>query len=205
MFYVYQYLYPQTRVPFYIGKGHGERSQFHLHASNNEVHRNKLLQNTIKKVQRDGCDPLIEILQEFEDENKAYDEEERLIKLYGRKRYEGGPLCNLTLGGRGPLGFRHSEEAKQKMRKPKSEKAKQRMSAAKLGKQQPGISASMTGGPGRHIKSWLLRDPLGITHSISSLKTFCREHGLNYNSLGSTLTTRAPISRGSSAGWQLIA
>lgn len=204
MFYVYQYLHPQTRVPFYIGKGHGDRSQFHLHASNNEVHRNKLLQNTIKKVQRDGSDPLIEILQEFEDEDKAYDEEERLIKLYGRRRYEGGSLCNLTLGGRGPLGLRHTEEAKQKMRKPKSDEARRRMSESKRGKRQPGISASLTGGPGRNIKTWLLRDPQGVVHSIVSLSAFCRERGLNYNSLGSTLTSGAPISRGSSAGWQLI-
>jgi hypothetical protein len=204
MFYVYQYLYPETRVPFYIGKGQGDRSQYHLHAANTGVHENKLLENTIKKVQRGGCDPLIEVLQEFNDENEAYDEEERLIKLYGRKRYEGGPLCNLTLGGRGPLGYQHTEETKQKMRKPKSEEAKRRMSEAKRGKPQPGISASMTGGPGRHIKSWLLRDPQGIVHSVVSLKTFCREHGLNYNSLGSTLTSGAPISRGSSAGWQLM-
>jgi hypothetical protein len=110
-FYVYQYSDPNTGIPFYIGKGTGRRSEFHLWAAKAGKHKNKLLANVIKKI---GT-PVIEILSTFENENDAYDEEERLIAKYGRRLFENGVLCNMTLGNRGPLAFKHTPESKMKM------------------------------------------------------------------------------------------
>lgn len=117
MFYVYAYFYPNTKLPFYIGKGCGDRKNSHLYAARRLAHYNKFLQSEINKIIATGQSPEIEIIQRFTDENAAYDFEKVLIKQYGRRLYEdGGSLCNILIGGRGRKGYKHSSETKQKMR-----------------------------------------------------------------------------------------
>ena len=70
-------------------------------------------------------------------EAEAFDEEKRLIALYGRKDLGMGPLCNLTDGGEGAKqspesiekraakhrGMKRSPEARERMRKAQLDKA----------------------------------------------------------------------------------
>lgn len=136
MFYTYQYCHPITIIPFYIGKGSGNRMYDHLIEAKYSSHKNKHFENSIKLLWKQGLDPVIQLLSTFEDEAAAYDEEERLIQVHGRQ-IDGGSLCNITLGGRGPLGRKHTEAAKEKMRQRQfSEETRQRMRDAQLGSKQ---------------------------------------------------------------------
>jgi hypothetical protein len=106
-FYVYG-LYAPGRVPelFYIGKGSGYRLTVHLGPT--LTGQNPYKDRVIKKYQGCYAKKLFENLSEQE----AFDLEIKLIA-------ESSGLVNLTDGGDGTSGHRHTEEAKAKMSKSK--------------------------------------------------------------------------------------
>lgn len=143
MFYVYVYIDPRNNQPFYVGKGKGRRYKQHLQNSKSDLYykeTNKLKINKIRKILKLGLEPLIEIHQ-TECEESSFRLEMDLIKKYGRIDNKTGILTNLTDGGEGQSGWKpddayrekmsecakgekngmagkkHSEEAKDKMRK----------------------------------------------------------------------------------------
>jgi hypothetical protein len=113
MYYVYLLSYPESKVPFYVGVGkvnrrsNVPREQQHIVDAKklaegkklNKANLHKL--HTINKILATGQMPLIEKLSTHETEIAAFEEEVRLIKLYGRKDLGLGPLTNLTDGGEG--------------------------------------------------------------------------------------------------------
>lgn len=109
--YVYQYIDPRTDLPFYIGKGSGRRSQKHLWEARNGTCKNKLLQNIILKV----GEPRIEIIQEFEAPQDAYDLERKLVQQFGRRINGTGILANIDEGGRGRTNYIVSDATRAKM------------------------------------------------------------------------------------------
>jgi len=94
-FYVYVYTDPTNGLPFYVGKGQGNRYKHHLNKSHN-----RYLGFKIAKIREQGYEPQVDIVFRTQDENLAYETEEFLIRSYGR-RVDGGLLCNFTLGGAG--------------------------------------------------------------------------------------------------------
>ncbi len=86
MYYTYAYL-REDRTPYYIGKGSGARA-YQNHIRNNG-------QNLLPKNKNQ-----ILILKRFELEGEAYQHEQYLIALYGRK-CDGGILVNMVHGGKG--------------------------------------------------------------------------------------------------------
>ncbi len=119
-FYTYLWL-RQDGTPYYVGKGMGRRA-FTNHA--------------VQGIYRPKDDARI-FVQFWADEQTALEMEKWYIRLFGRKDLGTGILRNRTDGGEGGdtfSGRKHSEETKQKMRKPKSAIARQRMSAAMRGK-----------------------------------------------------------------------
>jgi len=98
IFYTYAYL-REDRTPYYIGKGKGGRA----YSSSHNV-----------KVP-DGKDRII-FLKENLTEEKAFNHEEYMIAVLGRKDLGTGILRNMTNGGEGRSGSKHSEETKQKIR-----------------------------------------------------------------------------------------
>lgn len=164
MFYVYMLLDPRkNNQPFYVGKGTDDRWKDHLlETSDTSINKRKF--NTIQKIKALGFDVGVEIVQYFEDENRAYDFEEELIAQYGRKGYDPhGILTNICEDSRPPnwhqgpnasainqkicqtkleQGSSHTPESKAKIsarlkgkkKPPRSEAHRLAMSQAKKGK-----------------------------------------------------------------------
>ena len=100
-FYVYELIDPRNNQPFYIGKGSGNRAYYHL--SLNAKHLNIYKENLINKIRENNLEPIVNIIEYFENESDAYSLETELIKKYKRKGYdEGGILTNICLDNKPP-------------------------------------------------------------------------------------------------------
>lgn len=125
----YVYLYRDSRagregVPIYVGKGtqnlkYGEfaRARFHWEkrASGAGNRGSRLLQEVLRDIERAALVPVVEIVGRFAEERRAFECEEELIGRYGRRDLNLGTLCNVSDGGEGPIGFRHTDEALRKI------------------------------------------------------------------------------------------
>jgi hypothetical protein len=100
IYYVYQHRKKDTNEVFYVGKGKKNR---YLTESN----RNKYWHNVVNKH-----DFVYEILFTNLDEELALLIETELIDQYKKI---GIKLCNLTNGGEGASGLKHSQETRQKI------------------------------------------------------------------------------------------
>lgn len=101
MFCTYAHYTPEGRL-FYIGKGSEKRA--HSKAGRNSYWRNV--------VQKYGS-PDVQILANWDTEEEAFSHEILLISCF---KELGHKLCNLSNGGEGPSGLKHSEEFKERLR-----------------------------------------------------------------------------------------
>jgi hypothetical protein len=225
-FYTYTYIDPERHVPIYVGKGHGGRAFDHLRSK-----KNKRFANRLKTLSRKGLEPSIEIHPALS-EDAAFDEEKRLIKVYGRRDMGTGTLYNLTDGGEGACGHVKSPETLEKLaasvkasytpalrelRRQQftgqvfSDSARQKMSEAKLGTKRSAESKAKQGrsisGENHHAaKTWQLQSPDGELFTTKSISAFCQQHGLAYSALRNRARdkSKVPIGRGPSEGWIVI-
>lgn len=100
--------------PFYVGKGKGRRAKYHLTKSNLEKDVNKLKTNIIKKIFKENKKPIIKVVKNLYEQH-SLDLEMKMVKLIGRRDLKEGTLANMTDGGDGISGFKHSQKYKNKM------------------------------------------------------------------------------------------
>lgn len=114
MAYVYLYLDPRITPPepIYVGKGTGKRLSFHKTRA-----KNPILKEKIKHIKDAGLEPIIQIIYDNISDIDAMNLEKELILKYGRIHLGTGTLCNLTEGGEGTIGFKHSEKTKKLLSK----------------------------------------------------------------------------------------
>jgi hypothetical protein len=126
MAYVYRHIRLDKNEPFYIGIG---KLPNYKRAFEKQK-RNQFWQNIVAKT-----DYEVEILFDDISWEEAEKKEIEFISLYGKRDNGTGCLVNISNGGGGTKGFKHSEEAKKKIslasknmvRKPISEETKQKI------------------------------------------------------------------------------
>lgn len=106
MAYLYRHIRTDSNVPFYIGIGESINRAYSV------THRNKHWLSIVGKTSYEVDILFDDITYEF-----AKEKEKEFIELYKRKE-DGGTLCNITKGGDGVLGLKHTEEARKKMGEP---------------------------------------------------------------------------------------
>lgn len=161
-YYVYVYLDPQkpgdfnygmikfSFEPFYIGKGTKGRCYSGIRDKKSSRKVSKI-NSIIKK----GDFPIIIKIEEGLTNKEAQEKEKLYIKKIGRIDLGLGPLTNMTTGGDGGLGIKHSEEWKKILSKPIlqfnllgeliSEYASIKEASEKTGVVKQNISANLTG------------------------------------------------------------
>jgi hypothetical protein len=128
---VYRHIRVDKNEPFYIGIGKTEKRAYE------KIKRNQFWHNVIAKT-----DYEVEILFDDLSWENAEEKEKELIKLYGKRDNNTGCLVNITDGGGGRLGVRHTEESRKKIgeesrnrkRTPRSAETKEKLRLANLGK-----------------------------------------------------------------------
>nr|DAS83432.1 MAG TPA: GIY-YIG nuclease superfamily protein [Caudoviricetes sp.] len=130
-YYVYLYLDPTKQgnfkykgiekvfkfEPFYVGKGCGNRKNFHLYKakkSSEEIDRNKC-SGYCQELLLKGFEPIIIIFEDKLEENVAYDLEKYLIEKIGRKCHNLGSLLNYHFGGELTGHDFHSKDMKKQL------------------------------------------------------------------------------------------
>lgn len=109
-YYVYFLLDPSNfYLPFYVGKGKGERWKVHLNETvEDTINKRKYLK--IQKLRRLRFEPKVYFYACDLTESEAYKIEEEQIRRFGRKGFEeDGILTNLCLGAR-PPGFNNCQD-----------------------------------------------------------------------------------------------
>ena len=118
--------------PFYIGKGQTYRYQSHFNETLQNT-RNKFKIYKIKKIQKQHKKVIVIKVFSGLTNEEAIKKEMCLISLIGRRNLNKGPLTNLTNGGEGMVGYKHSSYSKNLIRESNkrrgvSEKTKKRIS-----------------------------------------------------------------------------
>jgi len=184
--YVYVYLDPRKPgnyvfgelvfdyEPFYIGKGVGNRMTDHLREAKKdgplEKWHNPLKINKIRKILKEGYDPLIELIYQSLSDQEAEIAEERCISLVGRLVEKTGPLANkasgnpfkgtMILRGEAHWGYGHARTLETRQ---------------KISENHQDVSGSRNS----RAKRWRLISPVGvITYCHGNLKEVCSSFGI---------------------------
>jgi hypothetical protein len=113
IFYIYEHWRPDTNVCFYVGKGHGDRAY--------RFRRNTYCNHIAQKLARAGMKVEVRIVQSGLDEASALALE---VERIAHWRSKGKTLANITAGGEGVCGLRHTDQTRAKIR---AKRAKQKI------------------------------------------------------------------------------
>ena len=161
--------------PFYIGKGTGPRYKCHLTEAMtlNGRGKNPMKVAVINKVIKETGDaPSVVFLLTELTGKVAIQQEQRIIKLIGRRNNKSGPLTNLTDGGIGMLGYKQTDEQRRNIAEALRGKPKTKEH----------ITAMIRARKFRRHR-WVVISPDGKRHTISRLEVFCNKRGLSYREM----------------------
>ena len=115
-YYVYGLIDPDTKLPFYIGKGIGNRAYDHLRLEKTDIY-NMRKRNHIEQLLKDNKHIDIIFYETDLLYEEANDEEIRLIRKFGRRHIDtNGILLNLASGGEeGDTSQFFTEESRKKI------------------------------------------------------------------------------------------
>jgi len=164
--------------------------------------RKTYLCNAIRKHGKENF--AIEVLHCCENLNITRDILEELYINKIGSHYLKGFGYNMTFGGEGTMGHKHSEETKKKMSKSHtgkkhSEDTKQKISDQKTGCGNPNfgrvfskehrekIGLAGKGSKNPRAKQYHVTTPAGETLTIADRMGFCEQHGLKYFSVTSSI------------------
>lgn len=148
-YFLYRHICNDSNVPFYIGIG-TKRKKLFTAGFRSEYKR--AFENTNRNAQwntiaKNGF--TVEILMESDDRDFIVAKEKEFIALYGRYKYDGGLLCNMTKGGKGNFGVRKTDAQKQylsqkyKGRKMSEEQKKKLSDIAKAQGRRPSMTVEV--------------------------------------------------------------
>lgn len=202
MFYVYCILDPRKPgyykydelefnfEPFYVGKASKRRLKNTLQY---KKRRNTIKNNKLKAIKKSGLQPNLIILYDNLDELSAFNLEKSSIKKIGRIIDKKGPLGNLTEGGDGTTGYKHTDLARKKISETHRGIVKSKEWIEKLIKSHKGYKTTdktkkklseINSVPKPYLRNrYLLISPDGFKYSTDYLENFCSEHGISYNSM----------------------
>ena len=112
MYYLYRHIRPDQGCPFYIGRGKMYERTAYPRRAYTEDRRNPLWKGI---VARNGGRFEVEILYWTPSREEILAKEIEFVALYGKIIDGTGTLVNLTDGGDGSLGLRHSPETRAKL------------------------------------------------------------------------------------------
>jgi hypothetical protein len=110
IFYVYEHWRPDTGVCFYVGKGGAEGIK---RAHEFRKNRNRFYLNIVAKLRQSGLSVDVRIIGDRMSETMALKFE---VERIAHWRGIGVDLANITMGGDGVSGLKHSDETKQRLR-----------------------------------------------------------------------------------------
>jgi len=110
MFYVYGLIDPISKELRYVGKTNNLKVRYRDHI--NKLYERNYKSNWIKSLISKNNKPEMVVLETHEDESECFAAEIRLIEYF---KSIGSNLTNLTSGGEGTSGSKHSQETKDKL------------------------------------------------------------------------------------------
>ena len=125
--YIYRHIRKDSNKVFYIGIGRDAEGKYKRAVS--KADRNLYWKRVTSKA-----DYIVQIVLDDLTWEEACEKEKEFISLYGRRDLGLGTLTNLTNGGEGLLGHKHSENALVKMRQPRSEEGRLNIQKSHLNK-----------------------------------------------------------------------
>jgi len=118
-YYIYRHIRLDNNETFYIGIGKLTKKGYTRAYNKNK--RNKFWKNIVKKT-----DYQVDIIYHSDSHDEICKKEIQAIKQIGRRITKEGSLVNLTAGGEGVLGYRHSKKSIEKGRQTMKETIKKK-------------------------------------------------------------------------------
>jgi group I intron endonuclease len=110
-YYVYSLSSSEDNITKYIGITNNLNRRYNKHLHSHK-HKNTKISSWIKSIINRGFKLNISIIEELEDYKSCIEKEVFYIKLF---KSFGAELKNLTLGGEGSIGYKHTELTKNKI------------------------------------------------------------------------------------------